>query len=231
MDEKVRQELRFLKAYAVLSSLLLATLITMGVVDRKKEKFDAIDVQRINIVEPEGTLRMVISNKAAFPGLIVKGKEYPHADRQAAGMLFLNEEGTENGGLIFGGKKDEKGNGSSYGHPSFDAYEQDQVLTLDSGEEAGHKQVALSIVDRPDWPITDLLNLPQNQWEKFLAGKPQPRSRIYLGRSKDKSVAMRFRDADGHDRIVIKVAADGTPSVQFLDAVGKIISQVPESQK
>ena len=39
---------------------------------------------------------MVLSDKAQFPGLIVKGKEYPHPDRKTAGMLFFNAEGTEN---------------------------------------------------------------------------------------------------------------------------------------
>ena len=51
---------------------------------------------------------MVISNKADFPGIIIKGKETPHPDRKTAGMLFFNDEGTENGGLIFGGSKDKQ---------------------------------------------------------------------------------------------------------------------------
>ncbi len=37
--------------------------------------FDSITVHRINVVEPDGTLRMVISNHASFPGVIRHGKE------------------------------------------------------------------------------------------------------------------------------------------------------------
>ncbi len=57
--------------------------------------FTSIDVERINLREPDGTLRMVLSNRAAFPGLIHKGKERPHPGRtHAAGLLFFNDQGT-----------------------------------------------------------------------------------------------------------------------------------------
>jgi hypothetical protein len=59
------------------------------------------NVQRINVVEPDGTLRLVLSNHSRLPGVIVRGKERPFA-RPQAGMLFYNDEGTENGGLVFG---------------------------------------------------------------------------------------------------------------------------------
>ena len=67
----------------------------------KHERFDEITVGRINIVEPDGTKRMVISNRAQFPGDFHQGKEGARPDRRSfAGMIFVNEEGTENGGFI-----------------------------------------------------------------------------------------------------------------------------------
>ena len=121
-------------------------------VGRKTVAFDEIDVQRINIREPDGTLRMVISNTSAAPGVMVKGKEYRHPTRSEAGIIFMNAEGTENGGLIFdGGKKNGKVYGS--GHLSFDQYEQDQVISLDQGEDNGVRHATLSFNDRPDTPI------------------------------------------------------------------------------
>ena len=63
-----------------------------------KQKFAEIDVERINVVEPDGTLRMVISNKSEFPGIIIKGKETPHPDRKTAGMLFFNDEAPRTAG-------------------------------------------------------------------------------------------------------------------------------------
>ena len=112
----------------VLTAVLSVVLLT-GAKSDKKVSFDEIDVKRLNVVEPDGTVRLILSDKAHFPGLIVKGKEYPH-DRQTAGMLFFDDEGTEDGGLIFGSKKDDKGKVETWGHLSFDQYQGDQVWVL-----------------------------------------------------------------------------------------------------
>jgi len=86
-------------------------------------------------------IRLVISDKSKAPGIIVKGKEYPHPDRKSAGMIFYNDEGTENGGLIFGGDRSEDGTKHSSGHLSFDAYEQDQAMALDSTQSGGERHI------------------------------------------------------------------------------------------
>lgn len=66
-----------------------------GFAGSRKAAFDEIDVHRINIVEPDGTLRQVISDKAKFPGSFVNGKEIARPDRHDNGQLFLNGEGTK----------------------------------------------------------------------------------------------------------------------------------------
>jgi hypothetical protein len=174
---------------------------------------------------------MVISNKTAFPGVIVKGKEYPHPDRDSAGMIFFNDEGTENGGLIFGGSRTKDGVTHSYGHLSFDRYEQDQTFTIDAGEDGDKRESKLALWDRPDYPLSDILSLPRDDWQKFIATHPKAQPRLYLGRSDDRSVSLKLKDPDGRDRIVIKVGADGAPVIQFLDQAGKIVRQLPEPAK
>jgi hypothetical protein len=237
MVEELVKEVRFLKIYALISSALLAGLIFVGAKPETKARFGEIDVERINIVEPDGSLRMVISDKTRFPGGIIRGKEYPH-DRQTAGVLFFNDEATENGGLIFGGRKEKDGTTMSYGGLSFDAYEQDEVLTLTARHSGGRKTSGMAIIDRPDFPIVEAFealarvrSLPQDQqeaeWEKFLASKPAPRSRLYLGRSPDDSVGLRLLDTRGRERIQIQVEGDGTPVIKFLDAEGRVIAQLP----
>jgi hypothetical protein len=49
-----------------------------------------------------------------------------------------------------------------------------------------------------------------------------------LGRSDDHSVALRLKDEQGRDRLVIRVQPDGTPVLQFLDEHGKVTSQLPQ---
>lgn len=230
---------RFLAIYSGVLTLVLAIIVLTGFAEsRQKETFDEITVHRINVVEPNGTLRMVISNRAEFPGIIIKGKETPHPDRTTAGMLFFNDEGTENGGLIFGGRKDKQGRISSYGHLSFDQYEQDQVFSIDAEEENGKRASELRMIDEPDHPITQELEaasriskLPKDQqeaaWKTFRETTNHAETRVLLGRADDKSVALRFKDQQGRDRIVIQVQPNGTPMLQFLDEQGRITSQLP----
>ncbi|MGQ7429852.1 hypothetical protein ACTGYZ_12295, partial [Streptococcus suis] len=54
----------------------------------KVAAFDAIDVERLNIREPDGTLCMTVASRSRMPGIIVAGRETPHPDRPQAGMLF-----------------------------------------------------------------------------------------------------------------------------------------------
>jgi len=82
----------------VLTIVFCVVLLTGAERERERERekktsFEEIDVKRINVVEPDGIVRLIISDKSHFPGLIVKEKEYPH-DRRTAGLPFFNDEGT-----------------------------------------------------------------------------------------------------------------------------------------
>jgi hypothetical protein len=102
-----RSDTRWVVLYAgVVTAVLALTAVTRG--SPGSQEFDEITVHRINVVEPDGTLRMVIANHAKLPGVIVRGKEGA-PDRPYAGMLFYNDEGTENGGLIFAGRREVNG--------------------------------------------------------------------------------------------------------------------------
>ena len=75
----------------------------------QRGKFTEIDVERVNIVEPDGKLRMVLSNRPRSIGPIYKGKPFGYEGGTRPGIIFFNDEGTENGGLTFEGKKDADG--------------------------------------------------------------------------------------------------------------------------
>jgi hypothetical protein len=53
-------------------------------------------------------------------------------------MLFLNDEGTEDGGLVYGGAK-ENGKPSSFSYLSFDQYDQDQTVVVCTALANGEK--------------------------------------------------------------------------------------------
>lgn len=239
---------RFLVIYSGVLTVVFAITVFCGILHPisfahadappKNAKFDEIDVQRINFREPDGTLRLVISDKAKFPGAFFKNKEIPRPDRQANGMLFLNDEGTEMGGLTFGGEKIKDGRIVSDGHLSFDQYDQDQLFSIDAGQEGTAKRTALQITDRGDYSLYESIDellrikaLPQDQqraaFQKFAETHPGDHQRIILARAPDKSVILSMKDTEGRDRIVMKVGADGVPVMQFLNASGQVIEQLP----
>jgi hypothetical protein len=176
------------------------------VVDAGKASFDQITVQRINVVEPDGTLRMVISNHARLPGLIIRGKEQPFA-RPQAGMIFYNDEGSENGGLIFGGRRNAKGEVvDAGGSLSFDKYDANAVVQLAGVDDSTDRFAGLSITDNP-------------------TGK-ESRRRIWVGRDESGAATLALMDSNGKKRLLVEVTADGIPSLSFLDANGKILRQI-----
>src|SRR5207244_5381714 len=110
MPPDIRRELRLLKGYAVVATILLGTLSVAAFRQAsRKEKFTEIDVERINVVEPDGKLRMVISNRPRSIGPIYKGKPFGYPGGGRPGIIFFNDEGTENGGLTFTGKRNADG--------------------------------------------------------------------------------------------------------------------------
>lgn len=66
-----------LVGYSVVVSIAIAVMLLTGARSSTTASFDEIRVQRIAVVEPDGTLRMVVSDHARFPGIIIRGKEKP----------------------------------------------------------------------------------------------------------------------------------------------------------
>ena len=187
-----------------------------------------IDVQRINVREPDGTLRLVISNAARAPGIIVKGHEQPHPSRQSAGFLFFNEEGTENGGLIYGGSRTPDGVPHSSGSLTFDRYEQDQVVQIAGSEDGGVRSAGLIVNDQPDSPF-DFAEIERArhlqgtaQREAFVKAHVGGVQRAFIGRAEDKSAEIVLRDQTGAKRLVLRVGDDGNAAISFYDATGRV---------
>ena len=63
---------RFLTIYSAALSTVFAVVLLCSAKGRVAQ-FDEIQVHKIDVVEPDGTLRMVISNKSRLPPVIVKG--------------------------------------------------------------------------------------------------------------------------------------------------------------
>jgi hypothetical protein len=197
---------RFLAVYAGVLTLVFVLMILYGFTSTDRH-FDEITVHRINVVEPDGTLRMVFSDHAELPGVIVHGKQKYPATRPQAGMLFYNDEGSEVGGLIFAGHKNAKGEVvDSGGSLSFDKYGTGQVVQLAGVDDKTDKFSGLSV-------------------SGYAGGRRS--QRIWVGRDGKGDATVALMDAKGRKRILLDVAADGASSMSFLDANGKVIDRFP----
>jgi hypothetical protein len=222
-----------LLAYSLAMAAVVGGLAATNAVSSPKlAKLHTIDVQRINVREPDGTLRMVFANTDRMPGIIIKGKEWRHASRRGAGVLFFNDEGTENGGFGFSGSKDKNGVVSSGGNIAFDQYMQDQVLVLNQQEHAGRRSAGLQVNDRPDHPmdialfsrIEDMPDGPEKaaQIKTLRDAGEGGANRVFLGKDGTTS-AVTLNDAKGKPRLMLSVDAAGVSKVAFLDEAGKTV--------
>ncbi|MEI7038148.1 hypothetical protein [Fulvimonas yonginensis] len=201
---------RFLAIYAGVLTAVFAVTVLCGFATRSGS-LDTLRVQRIDVVEPDGTLRMVISDHARLPGIIVRGKEQAF-DRPQAGMLFYNDEGSENGGLIFGGHRDARGEVvDSGGSLSFDRYDANQVVQLLGVDDHEDRMAGLVVSDSPE-------NAPGHR-------------RIWLGRGDDGAATLALMDGAGRKRLLFQVPAEGDPSLLFLDEHGKVVQRLAPAPK
>jgi len=217
---------------AVLTAALAVSLVTRAPAVTSLQSIDVLEVKRINLREEDGTLRMVIANTSRFPGIIFHGHERPHPDRRTAGILFFNNEGTENGGLIFGGAKT-GGKVDTYAHLSFDQYDQDQVLTVAQSESNGERTAGINILDRPleplDFGLIDRIHsIPagaarQEELNRARAGGKFGFTRLTVGKTADHASTVKLMDDHGRARLVLKVTAGGEAAIEFLDDNGKVV--------
>jgi len=255
MAHDLERDVRFLKRYAV-AMTAFAVVATTGAFTRgAREKFTEIDVERINVVEPNGNYRMVISNRPRSIGPIYKGKPFGYPGGGRPGIIFFNDEGTENGGLTFTGstctdsisvttaRRCTRGTYRASTHMSFDQFNSDQVLNLDYTEDNSGRLVGISMADRANVDIHDLVAERESimtmtdtvarkaaleKWQGPRNGVPLLAQRLFIGRDPDKSAIVNLRDPNGRPRLRMLVDSLGTPRIEFLDPSGRVTYTVAE---
>ncbi|WP_022822067.1 hypothetical protein [Hymenobacter norwichensis] len=247
--EKLSRDVTFLKAYALAATLLPAVLLlaSAGRPD-KPVHFGEVSVERLNLVERDGTVKMIMANQARFPqGVTIDGKHLAFK-RTHPGMLFYNAKGEECGGLIFDGNRDKDGKVSAGGHFSLDRFGQDQVIALNYQEQGGSYKAGLTFNDAPEASMTALEEkykdaTPEQQQQARKAGQLGLQTRLYVGTTAGRSSAMimadqrgetrmmlvantaqstlDFKDRQGHTRLTIGVDSTNQPVLRFFDANGQ----------
>ncbi|RFP65285.1 hypothetical protein D0N36_09490 [Hymenobacter lapidiphilus] len=224
--QKLARDVKFLKTYALGATLLpvVALLCAFGKPD-KPVRFGEINVERINLVERDGTVKMIMSNKERFPqGVTIDGQHIDYA-RTNPGMLFYNEKGEECGGLIFGGNKDKDGKVSAGGHLSFDRFGQDQVIALNYQQQGSGYQAGLTFSDAPEesMAVTEAKYknaTPEEKKQAQREGKLGLQRRMFVGTTMGRSSALVMADQRGETRLML-VANNDQSLLDFKDSQGR----------
>jgi hypothetical protein len=214
--------------------LMVIVFISYCFIGSNTNRFKEITAERVNIVEHDGKLRMVISNKESqHPGMM-DGKLFPKRDRPA-GMIFFNDAGDECGGLVYDG--DKKSASMTY---SIDQWKNDQIMQLqyqqsnDPGKIA--KSYGLKLWDRSDqFTLMRLSNYYDslkklNDTNAFKAGiqklkdaKLLARQRLFVGKNEDGNVGLFLSDTNGTIRLRIFINNQNKPVIETLNEQGQVI--------
>ena len=168
-----------------------------------------IDVERINILEHDGTLRMVLSNSSRAPDPTCDGETFKRSGGNSAGVIFYNDEGDECGGLVFGSRHGDGGHGAGAAL-LFDQFKQDQVIGIMHEETGTRRRAGFWVWYRPDDPFP------------ATGGA----ARVFVGKTPDRSAVVELKDGAGRVRLRMEVPAEGDPRVEILDEDGQVTGQL-----
>jgi hypothetical protein len=208
MESAVRRELRLLKLYAAVSTL---AIVSMGASTCSRSPsspaFDELTVQRLNVVEPDGRIRLVLSNSVRQAQATIEGKPIGPPRQRGAGLLFFNDEGSELGGLTFSGRRGD-GGPNAYGGLTFDRYNQDEAVRVFYAEQGGQQLAGLSVIDRPETSLATVSDLMVEREAasgeartaietQMMARMGVAADRVFVGRLGDGSATLVLRDDQG----------------------------------
>jgi len=233
---RLERDVRFLKIYAGVCTLALVAVAAaaFGQARAPRQKFDEIDVQRINVVENDGRVRLVIANSARQAATVVDGTVILPNRKRDAGLIFFNDEGDEDGGMTWSGRT-ENGVPRASGGLSFDQYKQDETVTLRYAQSGANREAGLTIADRPDVSIAAAakMNVAKTDEERaeirrqlVASGAIGSHKRLFAGKDAAGTARLVLSDGTGAPRLVLTVDKSGAAKIEFLDKDGKATNTI-----
>lgn len=216
---------------------ILFTTLNSFRLERKIENFDEINVKRINIIEKDGTIRMVISNKELQHSGRMNGKDWAKRERQA-GMIFFNDNGDECGGLIYENKKRTDGSIKNGMSITMDQYRDDQVIQILNNESIkGDKMTSergFSVNGFKSLDGIDVRNKAYEEAEKITDEKLRneklreisknmgSNKLLFLGKTTGNSQGLFIADQNGQPKLMVYVDEKGQPKIQTFNEKGEV---------
>lgn len=247
----MNRELLFLRTFAAATACGMIFIFASAFKTGGNQKFSEIDVERINIVEKDGTVKMILTNVGRFPNgkTKINGLAVNEDRKKRSGMLFFNEEGIECGGFIYDGKKTENGHESGLSL-TYDQYDGDQVmqlLTQDVGK--GDQRFVGSTLAFNDRPAKESqVKTMDIMKELDEIGKKDPEAarrkyreyetqglmggvpRVMLGKSRSLNNGLFLFDDKGSPKAMFYVDKNNQAKLDFYDDNGKVMASFPEKK-
>lgn len=233
MSSKTQNEIKFLKIYSGILSIALLVIAIYLISQSREKSFNEISVERINIVEANGDLKLVISNSERQHAGILNGKPLPQRERPA-GLIFFNSAGDECGGLIYDGNDKDAGLVLSV-----DKYKDDQIMQLRYVEntEKDARTYGLQFWEYPKEDgfderteaFEELKEIEDAKEQKEALSKMKengllPEDRMFVGRKMNNEVGLFINDDTGRPRIKIYIDNENNPIFEFLDEEGNPVT-------
>jgi hypothetical protein len=248
----MNRELVFLRTFAATVALGVILLTASAFKKSTNQRFSEIDVERINIIEKDGTVKMIITNVERFPNGNDIINERPTNDdrKKRSGMLFFNEDGIECGGFIYDGQKNENGHSAGLSL-TYDQYDGDQVMQLKTldflKDDNRYVSSSLSFNDRPEKEsqlktfeiMEELEELgkkdPKAMQEKYKQYEEQGLvggvTRVMIGKTRNLSNGLFLFDDKGSPRAMFYVDKENNAKLDFFNEKGEVIASFPEQKK
>lgn len=158
------------------------------------------DIHRIDIKDPSGRNRIVLSNEEKIPDPIIGGKVFQRAYKPA-GLIFYDRKGNERGGLAITDNEQTNLNALAFDYQNADAV---GILAQDNKND-DYFRAGMIINDkdpaaRPGHNINRINLITENG-----------------------NASLVIKDRKEIPRIILKVDSLGNPSIEMFDADGKAI--------
>ena len=217
--------MKLLQLHAAVSTPLLIVLSVAAFSERQaSNRFDEITVSKITVVDSSGRTRVILAGG------------FPPRRAELAGLLFINEDGHEAGGLVYRGTKDADGQIQAGAILTFDQYKNDQIVALQYDQSGARKRQGLTIQERPDTlsdilkeayraietaPTAELRDSLTKHYRARIPPEDFPARRLFLGRDYARASVVTLSDPAGKPRLRMEVDSLGKASITFLDEAGQ----------
>jgi hypothetical protein len=206
----------------------------------KKDILKELNVEKLNICEPDGTVKMTLFNSRNIPSAILDGEDFMPGHRAndgISGAMFYNNHGDECGGLIYGSSTDENGVDSMGMSLTFDKFKQDQVMQLSIQKEGETESYGIAIFDRPDETIKETIAKVRelqattdiDEKRKLIKRiRHNNEKRMFIGNDVDGLIKVALYDKNGKEAVKLFVDTDDKP---YIEVSGKKIDLVNLAKK